>query len=85
MFKQDLTFRTPLMNAAGMLGFIPNPRAPLDLGWLGAFVTNPVSLSPRQPAENRVMLPFAGGFLLHTGLPNPGLRVVIELPRPDAL
>ena len=78
MFKQDLAFRTPLMNAAGTLGFIPNPRAPLDLGSLGAFVTNPVSLAPRQPAESRVVLPFAGGFLLHTGLPNPGLRVVLK-------
>jgi len=78
MFKQDLTFRTTLMNAAGTLGFIPNPRSPLDLGCLGAFITNPVSLAPRQPAENRVLLPFAGGFLLHTGLPNPGLRVVLR-------
>ena len=78
MFKQDLAFRTPLMNAAGALGFIPNRRAPFDLGCLGAFVTNPISLAPRQPAENRVMLPFAGGFLLHTGLPNPGLRVALK-------
>ena len=77
MFKQDLAFRTPLMNAAGALGFIPNRRAPFDLGCLGAFVTNPISLSPRQPAENRVILPFAGGFLLHTGLPNPGLRAAL--------
>jgi dihydroorotate dehydrogenase (NAD+) catalytic subunit len=78
MFKQDLTFRTPLMNAAGMLGFSPGRRGPVDLNCLGAFVTNPVSLAPRKPAENRVMLPFTGGFLLHTGLPNPGLRAVIQ-------
>ncbi len=78
MAKQDLTLRTPLMNAAGTLGFIPDRRGPLDMSLLGAFVTNPVSLAPRKSAENRVMLPFAGGFLLHTGLPNPGLRAVIK-------
>lgn len=78
MFKQDLNLRTPLMNAAGMLGFSPNRRGPVDLNHLGAFVTNPVSLARRKPAENRVMLPFTGGFLLHTGLPNPGLRAVIQ-------
>jgi dihydroorotate dehydrogenase (NAD+) catalytic subunit len=78
MFKQDLTFRSPLMNAAGILGFIPNWRGPVDLSRLGVFVTNPVSLAPRKPAESRVMLPFTGGFLLHTGLPNPGLRAVMR-------
>jgi dihydroorotate dehydrogenase len=78
MFKQDLSLRTPLMNAAGTLGFIPNRRGSVNLDLLGAFITNPVSLAPRKPAENRVMLPFAGGFLLHTGLPNPGLRSVIH-------
>jgi dihydroorotate dehydrogenase (NAD+) catalytic subunit len=78
MFKQDLFFKNPLLNAAGTLGFSPNRRGPVDLGRLGAFVTNPVSLAPRRPAENRAMLPFTGGFLLHTGLPNPGLRAVIR-------
>jgi dihydroorotate dehydrogenase (NAD+) catalytic subunit len=78
MFKQDLSFRTPLMNAAGMLGFLPNWRGPVNLDQLGAFVTNPVSLAPRQPAESRTVLSFPGGFLLHTGLPNPGLRVVLQ-------
>ena len=74
----DLAIHPPLMNAAGCLGFAPNPRGPVDLGRLGAFVTNPVSLAPRRPAENRAMLAYPGGFLLHTGLPNPGLRAVLR-------
>ena len=45
----DLAIHPPFMNAAGCLGFAPNPRGPVDLGRLGAFVTNPVSLAPRQP------------------------------------
>jgi dihydroorotate dehydrogenase (NAD+) catalytic subunit len=70
--------KKPLLNAAGTLGFTPNPRGPVDLVRLGAFVTNPVSYKPRQTAESRGLQPFPGGFLLHTGYPNPGLRRVIE-------
>jgi len=66
------------MNAAGCLSFAPNPRGPVDLSRLGAFVTNPVSLAPRRPADSRGMLLFPGGFLLHTGMPNPGLRAVLR-------
>lgn len=78
MFKRDLVFSTPLFNAAGMLGFAPNPRGPVDLSQMGAFVTNPISLKPRTPAEKRRLAPYPGGFLLHTGLPNPGFRSVLK-------
>mgnify|MGYP001043021799 FL=1 len=66
------------MNAAGTLGFAPEPRLHVDLGGLGAFVTNPVSLLPRTPASGARYLPFPGGFLLHTGHPNPGLETVLR-------
>lgn len=78
MPKRDLVLRLPWMNAAGTLGFAPNPRGPVDLSRLGAFITNPVSLRSRSPAENRGLLPFPGGFLLHTGWPNPGLNAVLR-------
>lgn len=71
--KRDLIFSTPVMNAAGSLGFAPDPRAPSS--WptaLGAFVTNPISLRPRKAASSPAVLEYPGGFLLHTGLPNPG-------------
>ena len=77
MSKYDLPLRSPLLNAAGSLGFAPDPRGPVELARLGAFFTNPVSLGPRTPAHGRRYLPFPGGFLLHTGFPNPGLRAVI--------
>jgi len=51
------------------------------LDQLGAFITNPISRRPRQPAGNRSYLPFPGGFLLHTGLPNPGISAVIRQHR----
>ena len=78
MFKYDLSLDPPLMNAAGSLGFAPDPRAPLDLSLLGAFVTNPISLTLRTPAQERACLPYPGGFLLHTGYPNPGIRAILR-------
>jgi len=78
MFKRDLAFRTPLMNAAGALGFAPEARAGVDWEQFGAFVTNPISLRPRTPAVEPEMLPYPGGFLLHSGLPNPGFSAVLK-------
>ena len=78
MSKYDLAFATPLMNAAGSLSFTPEGRGPIDLNRLGAFITHPVSLSSRTPAHARGCQPYPGGFLLHTGYPNPGLNQVIR-------
>jgi dihydroorotate dehydrogenase (NAD+) catalytic subunit len=65
------------MNAAGTLGFAPPaewpvPRPPV------AFVTNPISYRPRKPAQDRALISYPGGFLLHTGWPSPGIREVIR-------
>jgi len=66
------------MNAAGSLGFSPDSRAGFALDSFGAFVTNPFSLRPRLPAAKPELIEYPGGFLLHTGLPNPGLRSGIK-------
>jgi dihydroorotate dehydrogenase (NAD+) catalytic subunit len=76
--KRDLYFSKPLMNAAGSLGFAPDGRAGISLGKLGAFVTNPLSLRPRLPAARPAVIEYPGGFLLHTGLPNPGFKGAIK-------
>ena len=78
MFKQDLTFSSPYMNAAGTLGFAPDFRAPVPWDSFGAFMTNPLSLRPRQPTATPALIEYPGGFLLHTGLPNPGLNAAIK-------
>ena len=78
MPKTDFFFDKPLMNAAGMLGFFPDPHASLDFSRFGAFVTNPISHLPRTPAKGTRFMPYPGGFLLHTGLPNPGLSQAIR-------
>jgi len=41
-------------------------------------VPRPVSLRPRLPAAQPALIQFPGGFLLHTGLPNPGLSNVLK-------
>ncbi len=53
MAKHDLAFDPPIMNAAGSLGFFPDFHSSIDWSSLGAFVTNPVSLTPRTPAHGR--------------------------------
>jgi len=76
--KRDLYFSKPLMNAAGSLGFAPDLRTGVSLDLFGAFVTNPFSLRPRLPTSKPAVIEYPGGFLLHTGLPNPGLKAGIK-------
>jgi dihydroorotate dehydrogenase (NAD+) catalytic subunit len=78
MAKCDLAFDPPLMNAAGSLGFFPNTHSPMDWSNLGAFITNPISLTPRTPAHGRRYIAYPGGFLLHTGYPNPGMSLILR-------
>ena len=66
------------MNASGTLGFVPDPYGPVDLSRFGAFITNPFSHEARTPAHGKRVYPFPGGFLLHTGYPNPGLKVALR-------
>ena len=76
--KRDIYFSKSIMNAAGSLGFLPDTRAGISLDSFGAFVTNPFSLRPRLPAAKPDVIEYPGGFLLHTGLPNPGLTAGLK-------
>jgi dihydroorotate dehydrogenase (NAD+) catalytic subunit len=73
----ELGLSSPWMNAAGFMGYLPQHLAGQAFT-PGAFVTNPVSLLPRSPAHNHGVVAYPGGFLLHTGHPNPGLKSVIK-------
>jgi dihydroorotate dehydrogenase (NAD+) catalytic subunit len=76
--KQGLPLANPVMNAAGILGYGGEYQRLIALHELGAFVTNPVTLNPRTPARPPNAVELAGGLLIHTGLPNPGLRAALR-------
>jgi dihydroorotate dehydrogenase (NAD+) catalytic subunit len=78
MSKFDLSFSQPLMNATGVLGFVPDPYGSVDLSSFGAFITNPLSREARTPAHGPRVFSFPGGFLLHSGYPNPGLKTAFR-------
>jgi dihydroorotate dehydrogenase (NAD+) catalytic subunit len=78
MFKNDFYLDKPLLNAAGTLGFSPDPKGSINLLQFGAFVTNPISNAPRTPAKGIRFSSYPGGFMLHSGLPNPGLGATIR-------
>jgi len=76
--KRDFLFEPACSNVTGTLGFSDEASHHMDLSCLGAFVTNPISLHPRAPAHHPRVLPFPGGFLLHTGHPNPGFFQILK-------
>ncbi len=76
--KRGLALAGPLMNVAGVMGFADEYRRLVDLAAPGAFVTNPLTAAPRTPAGGLRALEYPGGALIHTGLPNPGVRRAIR-------
>ena len=79
--KYSLIVSTPVMPAAGTLGFADSYKGLIDYDNLGALVTNPVTIDPWNPASGTRLIPLDAGILLHTGLPNPGLSKVISRNR----
>ncbi|PKO07350.1 MAG: hypothetical protein CVU41_01225 [Chloroflexi bacterium HGW-Chloroflexi-3] len=65
------------MNAAGTAGFIPGRGLLNQFPEIALFITNPISYHPRRPATLRNIIPYQGGFMVHNGHPNPGLKKVI--------
>lgn len=76
--KNPLILANPVMAAAGTVGFDGAAyRDLLDLSKLGALVTNPITWQPRRVARGTRVVPLPAGVLVHTGLPNPGIRQVV--------
>ncbi|MFZ4813711.1 MAG: hypothetical protein ACOYL5_04190 [Phototrophicaceae bacterium] len=75
--KNQLFVEVPVMPGAGTLGYGQAYRDMINLKKLGAFVTNPVTLAPRQPANGVRIVPIDAGVLVHSGLPNAGLSATI--------
>ena len=79
--KYSVIVSTPVMPAAGTVGFGDRYRGLLDYQNLGALVTNPATVDPWRPARGTRIIPLDAGVLVHTGLPNPGLAKVISQNR----
>ena len=72
---------TPVMPAAGTVGFGDRYRSLIDFDKLGAIVTNPATIEAWRPAAGTRVISLDAGVLVHTGLPNPGLAKVISQNR----
>lgn len=72
--KQSLTLHTPVIGAPGAFGFATEYSRVIDLSKLGAIVTNPLTLKGRTSAAGMHVAAIDSGVVLHTGLPNAGLR-----------
>jgi len=79
--KYSLIVDSPVLAAAGTVGFGDTYQKMIAYDKVGAIITNPVSLEPRLPANGPRVVPLDAGVLLHTGLPNPGLTAVIKTYR----
>ncbi|MBN1260187.1 MAG: hypothetical protein JXB35_05860 [Anaerolineae bacterium] len=76
--KYGLPIQHPVMPAAGVFGFGNEYHDLIDETVLGAVVTNPVSLHARKAARGPRFMTHGDHFLVHTGLPNPGLKRVLK-------
>lgn len=76
--KYSLTLSTPVMPAAGTVGFGDTYKKLVNYDKLGALVTNPVTIEPWSPATGTRVVNLDAGVLVHTGLPNPGLSHVLK-------
>jgi dihydroorotate dehydrogenase (NAD+) catalytic subunit len=77
--KTSIVVETPVLFAAGVAGYDGSPyRRLLSLDKFGALVTSPVTLKARAPASGPRVVPMTSGFLIHTGLPNRGIKRVIQ-------
>jgi dihydroorotate dehydrogenase (NAD+) catalytic subunit len=71
-----LTFKNPILLAAGTAAYGRELADVMDLEALGGFVTKAVSPEPRSGAPAPRVGDFAGGMINAVGLANPGMEAV---------
>src|SRR5205085_5439104 len=72
----SLTFRNPIVLAAGTAGYGMELEGVVDLDAVGGIVTKAVSLAPRHGAPEPRVAEFDGAMINAVGLANPGLAAV---------
>jgi dihydroorotate dehydrogenase (NAD+) catalytic subunit len=78
----SLSFRNPVLLAAGTAGYGVELEGVIDLDALGGFVTKAVSAEPRSGAAAPRVAEFEGGMINAVGLANPGLDEVSKVQVP---
>src|SRR5216117_610669 len=78
----SLTFRNPILLAAGTAGYGVEVDSIVDLDAIGGIVTKAVSLEPRAGAPEPRVAEFDAGMINAVGLANPGLREVARVHVP---
>jgi dihydroorotate dehydrogenase (NAD+) catalytic subunit len=76
--KTGLALRSPIMGASGCWGFADEYAAWVDFARMGAVVSNAITWHARLPAGAAGAWTVPGGAVLHTGLPNPGLKGALK-------
>lgn len=76
--KIGLPLSGPVLLASGCWGYGYTYDRLLDLTPFGAVVTNPITLRPRRGASQPRLIETTAGFILNTGLQNPGVKKVIQ-------
>lgn len=76
--KYGLPLPRPVMPAAGVFGYGEAYRDLVEYERLGAVVTHPVSLRSRRAAHGPRFAAHGEQLLVHTGLPNAGLKRVLR-------
>jgi dihydroorotate dehydrogenase (NAD+) catalytic subunit len=76
--KYGLSLKSPVMPASGAAGYGDEYADLINYNLLGALVTNPVSLRPRKAARGTRLRIHDNHLVVHTGLPNAGIKAVIQ-------
>ncbi|HUN23445.1 MAG TPA: hypothetical protein PK299_09985 [Anaerolineales bacterium] len=76
--KTGLALHSPIIGASGCWGFADEYAAWVDLSRMGAVVSNAITWHARLPAGAAGAWAVPGGIVLHTGLPNPGLKGALK-------
>lgn len=70
----DISFESPLMNAAGVLGTTGSSLRRIAKKGAGAVVTKTISPKPKEGNKGPVLVEMDYGMLNSMGLPNPGVE-----------
>jgi dihydroorotate dehydrogenase (NAD+) catalytic subunit len=76
--KLGLMLANPVMIASGCGGYGTAYQGLIDQTVFGAIVTNPITLRPRRGTPGPRLAETRAGFVLDTGLHNPGVKKVIR-------